>query len=244
MKKVVLIICMMLLMTSSVFAVNLKGKTVLIEGDSLQASYGKYLETAIRKMGPKKVVNRAKNGSTLGNRIKVGHAQASKGSVYYRMKKLKTKYDYVFIAAGTNDYGQYMNHGLVKIGSYKTLNKNTTCGALNVIINKIRKVSSKTKIVVVTPIYKYGGWNKNNYKKRKITDCDALKNEWGKTLSNYRSEISKTASRKGVYVINGSTLAFKKEINSSKNMIEDHIHPKTHFANTIANRAYNKIKSL
>ena len=89
-------------------ATTLKGKTVLVEGDSIQAEYGTFLTTACKSLNAKKVDNRAVCGATLALR-------KSRNSVYTRIMEMPdssiAKYDYIFIAAGTNDFGNYKLHG-------------------------------------------------------------------------------------------------------------------------------------
>ncbi len=198
----------------------LKGKKVLIAGDSIQYGFGRYVETAVDSMGASKVKNISKDGSTIG----VRPSGNVKNCVYWRIRHLSgkelRKYNYVIIAAGTNDYFNYYK---VRPGKVDSNEKGTTAGALNRVIRIIKKKSPKTKIVVVTPIHRWPGTG----------NCDREKNMYGKTLKDYRKVITKVAEKyDNVYVIQGTSLSKLYEMKKG-NRTEDGLHPNSDYARKV-----------
>ena len=147
-------------------------------------------------------------------------------------------FDCIFIAAGTNDFGAVTNVGKVRVGDpYNFAPKvTTTCGGLDMIIRKIRSASPETKIIVITPMYRYKGWVE--FPIPAVTNCDELKNRWDKTLADYRNAIAMTALKyPGVSVIDGKQLMTLEEAHSLDCTV-DYLHPRSDFARTvIADRA-------
>ncbi len=228
-----LLLCFMTITTGPVYAADkpLKGKKVLIEGDSLQYGFGKYIEVSVKAMGAKKVKNIAKNNATIG----VSPIGDVSNCSYYRIKGLsgKTlrKYDYIIIATGTNDY---FSGYKIRPGVVDSTAKETTAGALNMIIKKIRKQAPKAKIVLVTPIHRLSG----------KTSCDLKRNRYGKTLKDYRKIISKVANKynddnKHVYVIQGTKLSKIWEMRKHKNSA-DGTHPTDHYAKKVLAKRFRK----
>lgn len=217
--------CFMMISARPAYAADkpLKGKKVLIEGDSIQYGFGKFIETSVDSMGAKKIKNISQNNATLG----VSPIGNIKNCTYFRIKKLRAKeikkYDYIIIAAGTNDY---FSGYKVRPGKVYSTARNTTAGALNKVIRKIRKRSPKTKIVVVTPIHR---WPKSG-------NCDKRKNRYGKTLKDYRSAITKVAGQyENVYVIQGDSLSKASEMKMHK-YSDDGVHPNNRYAKILAKR--------
>lgn len=198
----------------------LKGKRVLIEGDSIQYTYGKYIEVAVKSMGAKKIKNTSKRAATIAMRP-VGDTH---NCVYWRISHLSgkelRKYDYIILASGTNDY---FDHYKVKPGKVGSKDRSNTAGALNKVIQRIRKKAPKTKIVVVTPIHRW-------YKGR---NCDKIKNQYGKTLKEYRKVITKVAKKyDNVYVIQGNSLSKAYEMKKG-NGSKDGLHPSVSYAKKV-----------
>lgn len=222
---------------------SFSGDTVLIEGDSLQTKdFGKYLQRAAKKLKAKKIDNKAQNGATIAKR------NDSSNSVYTRIMAMTDKdiqqYDYIFIAAGTNDFGNYKNHGRASLGSVSNKNPKTTCGALNRILDRIDKVSPETKVVIVPPTYRYHGWKKNNYTKKFKKDCDKITNKYGYTLKDYRIRITRTAnSHNNACALDVTKIAKKSEMRSKKKT-RDYCHPKTGFAKVMGTRAAKQINKI
>ncbi len=213
-----------------------EGKTILIDGDSIQASHGKYLTVALERLGAGRIENHARIGAFLGNKA------TDPNSVYFRMRGMTAEqirsFDCIFIAAGTNDFGAVTNVGKVRVGDpYNFAPKvTTTCGGLDMIIRKIRSASPETKIIVITPLYRYKGWVE--FPIPAVTNCDELKNRWDKTLADYRNAIAMTALKyPGVSVIDGKQLMTLEEAHSLDCTV-DYLHPRSDFARTvIADRA-------
>lgn len=203
----------------------LAGKRVLVEGDSIQEGFGKYIETGAKSMGTKKVRNQARNASTLA----VGRLK--RNSSWWRVSRMSyaeiRKYNYIIITTGTNDYYNFYK---VHPGTAKSTNVKTTGGALNNMIRRIQKASPKTKIVIVTPIHRFSG-RKN---------CDKKKNRYGKTLADYRKVITEVAARyDNVYVIRGTDITRANEM-CKRSYSLDGLHPRKGYAQrTLARRFKN-----
>ena len=210
------------------------GKTVLVVGDSIQARHGKFLIKASKQLGAKKVVNKSEGGAFFGKRLLTSNCVYSK--VMKMSRSQVRKYDYIILSAGTNDFGHHTNNGKVKLGKVTSKKKNTVCGAMNLMIRRIQTYSPNTKIIVVTPLYRY------NWGKKK--DCDKIKNKWGFTLKDYRTRMAQTASAyEGVYVVSGASLASKKEMRSHKST-PAYLHPTDKFARTLAKRCAKQLRLI
>lgn len=195
---------------------SMEGENVFIAGDSIQNGhqykrYGAFIQRACEKLGAKKITNKAVSGATLANR----NNQYFKSTYKQVMDNLSTikSCRYVFISAGTNDYGGGIS-GWAK--------SSKACSDLNKMIKKIHKVNKEAKIIVVTPIYRY------RYPGMKV-DCEKKKNGIDhKTLAQYRKAIKKTASKKKyskyVMVVDGTKLIAKKKMKSRK-YTWDELHP-------------------
>lgn len=229
--------------SKKIVATTFKGKKVLVEGDSIQAGFGKFMQTACGRMKAKKIDNHAVNGAT------VAYSKNGKNSVYARIMAMSDlqikKYKIIVIAAGTNDFGNYKNHGKRDLGGTETIDPRTTCGALRGIIERVQTVSPKTKIIVCPPIYRFHGWTDNNYTTRVDRDCDKIVNRFGYTLRDYAAGMRKVAKEyKNVYVLNETKLATKAEMHD-KLCTGDYCHPREKFAREkIAPRAEKQLEVI
>ena len=217
----------------------LKGKSVLIVGDSIQdkscySTYGAFIQRTCKSLSAKKIVNRAKKGAPIAN-VDDCYYYSIYAQVMreYELGRLG-KYDYYFIAGGTNDYGGGVRgNGRAKLGAIDSENTRTTCGALNAIIKLIKEERMRVKhkdarIIVVTPIGRY------NFTEAFDRDCDVTRN-WSskKTLAQYRDRIADVARQyEGVYVVDGLDLASTAQMLNEKNSYEG-LHPRVKFAKTV-----------
>lgn len=201
---------------------SLQGKSVLVEGDSIQWGFGKFIATAARSMGASRVKNASRNGATLAqSKRKI----IRRNSTYYRISQMSAadlrSYDYVIISTGTNDYYGFYK---VKPGTADSTDIHTTAGGLNGVIRKIRTEAPDTKIVVVTPIHRFAG-RKN---------CDNRKGSYSKkTLNDYRNVITAAAGQyDNVYIIQGTDISRPEEMNKRRNSL-DGLHPVSRYAKKV-----------
>ena len=222
------------------------GKTVLIVGDSIQAArnykkYGAFIQQACETLGAEAIANKAIGGATLANVYNDSKTSAYQQVMQEHYYKTLGKYDYYFIAAGTNDYGGIHGKGKADSGDKSSKEIDTSCGALNKMIKTIytdhkRATGKKPLIFVVSPI---GRTAKTDRHSRE----DDPNKTFGKGLAEYRKGINQTASKyKYVVSVNGLKLATTEEMALKANS-KDGLHPKASFAkNTIAKRLAKIIK--
>lgn len=206
---------------------KLRGKRVLIEGDSIQAGYGRYLERSLRRLGARKITNDSVSLSTLAWNP---GSYSNNRSVWYRVRKMTKKqlsrYDYVFIAAGTNDWSGI---GDVAPGTLNSTNARTLCGGLNKTIQHIRKLSPKTRIVIITPIHRCKDLSGSSRPK----NCNKVCNRYGKTLHHYRIYMTAVArSYPNVSVVQGYRISRISEM-ASKSNSRDYLHPTPRYAKKV-----------
>lgn len=200
----------------------LQGKSVLIDGDSIQWSFGKYVESSVRSMGAGYVKNISENAATMAPGRK---KSKRKNSTFYRISRIPAwqlqQYDYVILATGTNDYYHFYKTGP---GTPDSVDVRTTAGALNMVISAIQLRSPNTKIVVVTPIHRFSGGKNCDFKRSSYSKC---------TLSDYRAVITATAARySNVSVIQGTDISRANEMNKKKNS-RDGLHPTKSYAKKV-----------
>ena len=195
---------------------TMEGENVFIAGDSIQNGhqykrYGAFIQRACEKLKADNIYNKAVSGATLANK----NNQYMKSTYKQVMDNLKTikKCRYVFISAGTNDYGGGVSGWAKSKQASKDLTK---------MIKTIHKTNPDAKIIVVTPIYRFRYCGTH-------VDCEKKKNGIDhKTLAQYRKIIKKAATkkkfRKYVMVVDGNKLITKKKMRSRK-YTWDTLHP-------------------
>ena len=234
--------------------VSLKGKKVLVEGDSIQTKeFGQFLTEMAKSLKAKSITNKAVSGSTLAyNR----NGKVGEKSVYYRIIHTKdeelAKYDYIIISAGTNDWYKYSGVDSGFGHGERSKDVATTYGAIVGIETKLEDVnkryrerSNPIRTIYFSPIYRYNNSGSRSPSKEDKADCDKIENEYGQTLSDYRFAIQFAVSNYALhgYYISGTTLSTKKEASSKKNL-KDWLHPTKSYAKTLAKRAKNNLGRL
>ena len=207
---------------------DFSNKRAFIEGDSIQAGSGKFLEKTSFLLNTKFPVNNSVSGATIA------YQERKDNTLYHRIIENKEldfyDYDVVFIAAGVNDYG--MN---IPVGNYKSKNKEDTSGALNLIIERIHSDNKYARILLFTPMYRF----------KDSRSCETINNNLGINLKTYRDTIKKVASQdkyKGfLYVVDGDKLTSPDEY---LNMTKDGLHPTEELASIISKRASVKLSEI
>ena len=118
-------------------------------------------------------------------------------------------YDYIFIAGGTNDFGNN-----VVLGAYDSGDTTTVCGALIALMKHLKEsITDKQEVVFILPINRS---SENN-----------AKNNAGWTLSEYRKVIYDLALENGFSVVNGADFGFPTNHSDEKRkpLLYDGLHP-------------------
>ncbi len=207
---------------------DFSSKRVFIEGDSIQAGSGKFLEKTCFLLDTKYPVNKSVSGATLAYR------KDSNNTLYHRIIENEDldfkEFDVVLIAAGINDYDMS-----IPVGNYNSINKDESSGALNLIINKIHDDNKNAKIIIFTPMYRF-----KNGKNQEM-----VKNATGLSLKTYRNTLKKVGGqdkyKEFLYVIDGDKLSHPDEY---LNMTIDGLHPTEELASIISKRASVKLSKL
>lgn len=203
-------------------------KRVFIEGDSIQAGSGKFLEKTSFLLNTKIPVNNSVSGATIA------YQEDNDNTLYHRIVENEelnfADYDVIFLAAGVNDYGRS-----IPLGNYDSHDKTYTSGSLNLIIEKIHLDNKYARIVLFTPMYRF----------KDGKDCDMIYNDAGISLKMYRDMIKKIGMQDKykdfLYVIEGNSLSHPDEY---LNMTKDGLHPTEELASIISRRASIKLSKI
>mgnify|MGYP003466129884 CR=1 FL=1 len=118
-------------------------------------------------------------------------------------------YDYIFIAGGTNDFGNN-----VVLGAYDSGDTTTVCGALAALMKHLKEsITEKQEVIFILPINRS---SENN-----------AKNNAGRTLTEYRKVIYDLALANGFSVVNGADFGFPTNHSDEKRkpLLYDGLHP-------------------
>lgn len=134
---------------------NIKGKKIAFLGDSITEGYG-----ATNRYGYVDYIKEYSgancfNFGIAGTRIAKQKEFSLNNPLYdkdfcMRAEDLDGDFDYIVVFGGTNDFG----HGDAPLGAFSDRTPDTFYGALHTLYNILLKKYSKSKIVVVTPIYR------------------------------------------------------------------------------------------
>ena len=191
---------------------DLNGLTVNFLGDSITEGYGViepgnvYHQIIKEKYNLKQVYNYGISGTRIARQT-VPSADCPRNDLYFELRSeiMQPSADVIVVFGGTNDYA----HGDAAFGTQDSEDVYTFCGAVNSLINKLRRDFPKAKIIFMTPLHRTFETN--------LSDPDS------KILEDYAKAISEICNKRNIDVID----LFK--INpldpEDKELVPDGLHP-------------------
>lgn len=197
------------LITHTVVAKPLQfdGEDLVIFGDSIAKGYASNPLEVIDNPWVNQFATRA--NANLNNRAASGTTLAVRDgrsdSVYEKVSAFTGNADIIFVAGGTNDYGNN-----VPVGSYTDATPNTIYGALNGICNTLKTNYPNVPVIFITPI------NRSN-----LVGVEEIS-----YFNSIRNAIYEKATANGYYVIDGIDLGFPDVQGAYQQaVIYDNLHP-------------------
>lgn len=142
-----------------VITMKIEGLTINFLGDSITEGVGVADADNIyhQHIKEKYALKEAYNYGVSGTRIARQSVPTHPGTKYdltfeLRAEIMNRNADAVVVFGGTNDYG----HGDAHFGTIDSTDIHTFCGAVNSLINKLKKDFPKAKIVFMTPLHRQG----------------------------------------------------------------------------------------
>ncbi|MCI2069366.1 MAG: SGNH/GDSL hydrolase family protein [Bacilli bacterium] len=140
---------------------EIKGKSIYFLGDSITEGYGpkkredSFVEIIKRKNLFKIVKNYGVGGTRLARQNEVSDYAVWDYDFLLRTELMDEKADIICVFGGTNDYG----HGTAPFGKEGDKDPYTFCGAVNLLIQTLKKKYPHSKIFFITPSYRYDADN-------------------------------------------------------------------------------------
>ena len=136
---------------------DLKGKTISFLGDSITegacvSDIGKnrYDNVVFRELGLKKVNNYGISGTRITHQFTPSEKARHDLDFCGRCFDMDPSSDVIVVFGGTNDY----EHGDAPVGTVGDKCRITFCGSYDYLIDKIRELYPKAKLVVMTPAHR------------------------------------------------------------------------------------------
>lgn len=169
---------------------NLKGLTINFLGDSITEGHGttspeKVFHQLIKeKYNMKHAYNYGLGGTRIARQV-VPTEVNTKYDLTFELRAdiMDRKSDAVVVFGGTNDFG----HGDAPFGTLDSEDTYTFCGAVNSLINKLKKDFPDKKIIFMTPIHRL--------REDEPTSPDS------KVLEDYVNAIREICGKQGIPVI-------------------------------------------
>ena len=190
---------------------DLKGLTINFLGDSITEGYGtsntdKVFHQIIKeKCGLKRAYNYGVSGTRIARQVVPSMTTRHDYTFELRSDIMDRNSDAVVVFGGTNDFG----HGDAPFGDIESEDIYTFCGAVNSLINKLKRDFPNGKIIFMTPLHR-------------ITEMNPSEPD-GKILEDYVEAIRTICKKHSVPVID----LFK--INpldpADKILVPDGLHP-------------------
>jgi lysophospholipase L1-like esterase len=180
------------------FSMDLKGKTISFLGDSITegacvSDIGKnrYDNVVFRELGLKKVNNYGISGTRITHQFTPSEKARHDLNFCGRCFDMDPSSDVIVVFGGTNDY----EHGDAPVGTVGDKCRITFCGSYDYLIDKIRELYPKAKLVVMTPAHRKDD-ALPSVKKRELFGII------GSELKEYVDDIVEICRRKNVPVLN------------------------------------------
>lgn len=177
---------------------DLKGKTISFLGDSITegacvSDIGKnrYDNVVFRELGLKKVNNYGISGTRITHQFTPSEKARHDLDFCGRCFDMDPSSDVIVVFGGTNDY----EHGDAPVGTVGDKCRITFCGSYDYLIDKIRELYPKTKLVVMTPAHRKDD-ALPSIKKRELFGII------GSPLKEYVDDIVEICRNKNVPVLN------------------------------------------
>ena len=173
----------------------LEGKTVNFLGDSITEGYGvsdmencRYDNMIKNKCNLKAVYNFGISGTCIARQMAA--SENTRYDLYFcgRVQELNPDADITVVFGGTNDYG----HGDAPFGKLTDKTPDSFCGAVDYLINAVKKLYPKTRLVFMTPARRCGDT---------LASSNPNKREDAKPLIEYVKVIKEKCAEYGVPVL-------------------------------------------
>lgn len=217
---------------------KLSGKTAVFVGDSITYGVGisngaKYWEILEDSLELSSVTGMGVAGSCISARSNYGNSNSPLINRYDTIPDS----DLITIFMGTNDYGHE-----TPLGTINDKRDTSFYGALNVILPSLIKKHPNSRIVVVTPLHRYGKGTSGILG----TDFtyDYLKNGVGANLEDYVNALKQVCSKYSIPVIDLYTLSGLDPSNAEikTKYMPDGLHPNAEGHEIIADIMKNWLK--
>lgn len=158
---------------------ELKGLTINFLGDSITEGHGttapgKVFHQIIKeKYNMKHAYNYGVSGTRIARQI-MPTKESTKWDLNFELRAdiMDRNADAVVVFGGTNDFG----HGDAPFGTPDSEDTYTFCGAVNSLINKLKKDFPNSKIIFMTPIHRLGETQPSNPDAKILEDyVDAIR---------------------------------------------------------------------
>ena len=200
-----------------------KGIIANFLGDSITEGHGVEdwrTQTFHQLLKEKLGFKEARNYGVGGTRIAKQHTPSFHArhdlDFVLRAKDMEDDADLVVVFGGSNDFG----HGDALFGDKNDKTNDTFCGALEVLYTLLREKYPTAKIVVLTPLHRWGDGSTSG----QAREQDSKKPEGSHPLKDYVEAIKDAAQRHGFYIIdlfNDERLSYE----GHKEYFPDGLHP-------------------
>ncbi|MBO7349207.1 MAG: SGNH/GDSL hydrolase family protein [Spirochaetales bacterium] len=177
---------------------DFNGKTVSFLGDSItegacvsDIEKNRYDNVVLRELGLKKVNNYGISGTRIAHQFTPSEKARHDLDFCGRCFDMDPSSDVIVVFGGTNDYG----HGDAPLGTVGDKCRITFCGCMNYLIDTIRELYPKAKLVVMTPAHRVDDFLAPEKKKD-------LYGIIGLSLKDYVDDIVEICKMKNVPVLN------------------------------------------
>lgn len=210
---------------------KLSGKTAVFVGDSITYGIGttdgaRYWEVLGESLELSNVTGMGVAGSCISTKSNYGNSNSPLINRYDSIPEA----DLITIFMGTNDYGHE-----TPLGTINDKRDTSFYGALNVILPSLIKKYPNSRIVVVTPLHRYGFGTSGNL--GTAFTYDYLENGGGANLEDYVNALKAVCNKYSIPVIDLYTLSGldPSDSETKANYMPDGLHPNAKGHEIIAN---------
>lgn len=210
---------------------DIKGKKILFLGDSITEGWGaspdkNYVSLFKSAYPDARILNYGIGGTRIARRAVAYEPTIYDTDFCARAEVMERGADLVVVFGGTNDYG----HGDAALGSLGDTDVYTFYGALDTLYSLLSEKYPSAKILILTPLHRLGGSEKNSL---------------GNTLADYVSAIKNTAERYSFSVLDLFTeCSLNPDAAGGDNRVPDGLHPNDEGHRLLFEIIDNAIKSL